>query len=117
MEKKKRNRKKRVLLLAAIVILLAMGMVFYLLDYYHANDTAMAELEQSARSLGAQPHQMMSGAGHDALSFAELVPTAMLFIPCRGGISHNTAEFTTDEAICTGAMVLCDTLARHPTGA
>ena len=48
MEKKKRNRKKRVLLLAAIVILLAMGMVFYLLDYYHANDTAMAELEQSA---------------------------------------------------------------------
>ena len=48
MEKKNRNRKKRVLLLAAIVILLAMGMVFYLLDYYHANDTAMAELEQSA---------------------------------------------------------------------
>ena len=48
MEKKKRNRKKWVLLLAAIVILLAMGMVFYLLDYYHANDTAMAELEQSA---------------------------------------------------------------------
>ena len=77
----------------------------------------MNKLEQSARNLGAQPHQMMSGAGHDALSFAELVPTAMLFIPCRGGISHNINEFTTDEAICTGAMVLCETLARHETGA
>ena len=77
----------------------------------------MDELEQSARSLGAQSHRMMSGAGHDALSFADLVPTAMLFIPCRGGISHNSNEFTSDEAICTGAMVLCDALARHSTGA
>ena len=77
----------------------------------------MAELEQSARSLGAQPHQMMSGAGHDALSFADTVPTAMLFIPCRGGISHNANEYATEEAICTGAMVLCSALAHHPTGA
>ena len=73
----------------------------------------MDELEQSARSLGASSHRMMSGAGHDALSFAGLVPTAMLFIPCRGGISHSANESTTDEAICTGAMVLCDALARH----
>ena len=77
----------------------------------------MDELEQSARILGASSCRMMSGAGHDALSFAELVPTAMLFIPCRGGISHNINEYTTDEAICTGAMVLCDALARHANGA
>ena len=77
----------------------------------------MDELEQSARSLGAQSHRMMSGAGHDALSFAEIVPTAMLFIPCRGGISHSINEYTSDEAITAGAMVLCDTLTHHPTGA
>ena len=77
----------------------------------------MNELEQSARALGASSHRMVSGAGHDAMSFAEQVPAAMLFIPCRGGISHNAAEYTSDEAICTGAEVLFDALLRRQNGA
>ena len=77
----------------------------------------MDALEQAARRLGISSHRMMSGAGHDALGFAEIVPTAMLFIPCRGGISHNPAEFTTAQAIATGASVLFDVLLPHQNGA
>ncbi len=77
----------------------------------------MDELEQAARAVGATSQRMVSGAGHDAMSFAELVPAAMLFIPCRGGISHNAAEYTTDEAVCTGAEVLFEALLRSRNGA
>ena len=51
------------------------------------------------------------------MSFAELAPAAMLFIPCRGGISHNAAVYYTDEAVCTGAEVLFEALQRSRNGA
>lgn len=38
-----------------------------------------------------------SGAGHDSANTALHFPTAMVFVPCRGGISHNPAEFTNQE--------------------
>ncbi|MCI4592589.1 allantoate amidohydrolase [Sphingobium sp. BYY-5] len=41
---------------------------------------------------GQPPRRLVSGAGHDAMVMAALCPTAMLFIRCRGGISHNPAE-------------------------
>lgn len=41
---------------------------------------------------GQPPFRLVSGAGHDAMVMAALCPTAMLFIRCRGGISHNPAE-------------------------
>ena len=50
--------------------------------------------------------KMPSGAGHDALSFAHLYPTAMVFIPCKDGISHNIAEYTSPEQIEAGVRVL-----------
>ncbi|MDL2294863.1 hydantoinase/carbamoylase family amidase [Ruminococcaceae bacterium OttesenSCG-928-D13] len=53
------------------------------------------------------PYKVMpSGAGHDAMSFAGLCPTAMVFIPCRQGQSHNKNEFTPLESIYDGARVL-----------
>ena len=45
---------------------------------------------------------MMSGAGHDSMHWADYAPTAMLFIPCRAGISHNPAEFAKLEDIVRG---------------
>lgn len=48
-------------------------------------DAAMAEA-------GQPPRRLVSGAGHDAMIMAALCPTAMLFIRCKGGISHNPAE-------------------------
>lgn len=49
-------------------------------------------LEQSVIAQGITPHRLVSGAGHDAMIIAALCPTAMLFIRCKGGISHNPAE-------------------------
>lgn len=49
---------------------------------------------------------MPSGAGHDAMSFAHLCDTGMVFIPCDKGISHNKQEYTSIESILDGARVM-----------
>jgi N-carbamoyl-L-amino-acid hydrolase len=49
---------------------------------------------------------MVSGAGHDACHIAAIAPTAMIFCPCVGGISHNEAEEITPEWAAAGADVL-----------
>ena len=46
------------------------------------------------------------GAYHDALFLAAAAPTAMLFVPCRDGLSHNEAEFAEPADIAAGAQVL-----------
>jgi allantoate deiminase len=49
-------------------------------------------LEQSVAAQGVAPLRLVSGAGHDAMIMAALCPTAMLFVRCKGGVSHNPAE-------------------------
>jgi allantoate deiminase len=49
-------------------------------------------LALAVAGVGVQPCRLVSGAGHDAMVMASLAPTAMLFIRCTGGISHNPAE-------------------------
>ena len=56
--------------------------------------------------------RMVSRAYHDSLFMARICPTAMLFIPCRGGVSHRPDEYAAPEAIAQGAFVLAQTLAR-----
>ena len=46
---------------------------------------------------------LVSGAGHDGLAIAELCPVSMLFVRCRGGVSHSPAEFVSPEDV--GAAV------------
>lgn len=65
---------------------------------------------KAAKQLHISHRVMPSGAGHDAMSFANICDTAMLFIPCEKGISHNKKEFTTIESICDGARVLFECL-------
>jgi allantoate deiminase len=50
-------------------------------------------LAASVAALGHTPIRLPSGAGHDAQMMARLCPSAMLFVRCRGGISHSPAEF------------------------
>ena len=64
------------------------------------------EIEEVIKSVGVEYMTMPSGAGHDAMHWAEVVPTGMIFIPCRDGISHNPAEFAEMDDIVTGAAVL-----------
>lgn len=61
---------------------------------------------------GIKHRIMNSGAGHDAMHMAMLVPTGMLFIPCRDGISHNPAEYSSPEEIATGIEVLAEAVYR-----
>ena len=49
---------------------------------------------------------LSSGAGHDAVAIANLCPVAMLFVRCKGGISHNPAEAITVEDADAAARVL-----------
>ena len=64
------------------------------------------EIEEAVKSVGVEYMIMPSGAGHDAMHWAEAVPTGMIFIPCRDGVSHNPAEFAEMDDIVTGAAVL-----------
>lgn len=65
-------------------------------------------VEGVARRRGFPSRRMFSGAFHDALFMARLGPAAMIFVPCRGGLSHNEAEFVEPHQAITGAQVLCD---------
>ena len=55
---------------------------------------------------------MISRAYHDSLFMARIAPTGMIFIPCKGGISHRPEESSEPEAIARGIEVLALTLAR-----
>jgi hydantoinase/carbamoylase family amidase len=70
----------------------------------------VAELERAAAGLGASARRMPSGAGHDAMLIARHVPTGMLFVPSRGGISHSPREFTAPEHCELGVRVLARAL-------
>jgi allantoate deiminase len=54
--------------------------------------TLMELMDESIAAQGITPFRLVSGAGHDAMAMAALCPTAMLFIRCKGGVSHNPAE-------------------------
>jgi ureidoglycolate amidohydrolase len=55
--------------------------------------------------------KMVSRAYHDSLFMSRIAPTAMIFIPCRGGVSHRPDEFASPEAIANGTAVLARALA------
>ncbi|MBX3540225.1 MAG: Zn-dependent hydrolase [Chelatococcus sp.] len=65
-----------------------------------------AQIAQAAAERGLPYRNMTSGAGHDACAVASAVPTAMIFVPCKDGVSHNEAESATPEDCAAGANVL-----------
>lgn len=71
-------------------------------------DPALTKLlEQAVAAQGIAPRRLVSGAGHDAMVMAALCPTAMLFVRCDGGISHNPAERASaaDAGVAVAAML------------
>ncbi|MCW5729963.1 MAG: Zn-dependent hydrolase [Alphaproteobacteria bacterium] len=76
-------------------------------------DARLARLiEQEAGARGLASMRLHTIAGHDAVPLAAMLPSAMLFVPSAGGISHNEAEFTRPEDLQAGADVLAGALAR-----
>ncbi len=82
----------------------------------------VAAVRDAAAALG-QPHQdIISGAGHDAVYMARVAPSAMVFVPCKDGISHNEVEDALPADLAAGCNVLlnallesADAAARRPT--
>jgi N-carbamoyl-L-amino-acid hydrolase len=66
----------------------------------------IAAVREAAVASGFSTRDITSGAGHDAAYIARVAPTAMIFVPCRDGISHNEAEYSSKEQCAAGAQVL-----------
>ncbi len=64
------------------------------------------QLAKVVEAMGIKPRRLPSGAGHDAMAFDKVIPFAMLFVRCRGGVSHNPAEFASPDDIDVAARVL-----------
>jgi ureidoglycolate amidohydrolase len=67
---------------------------------------------EAAEENGLPYKKMVSRAYHDSLFMARIAPVGMVFIPCRGGVSHRPDEYSAPQEIETGAKVLASTLAR-----
>jgi N-carbamoyl-L-amino-acid hydrolase len=65
-------------------------------------------VRESAEKSGHPLREITSGAGHDAVYVSRIAPTAMIFIPCKDGISHNEIESATPEHVGVGASVLLE---------
>jgi beta-ureidopropionase / N-carbamoyl-L-amino-acid hydrolase len=68
--------------------------------------TCVSAVRSAAEQLGLSHRNITSGAGHDAVYMAKVAPTAMIFVPCVDGISHNEAEDIKPEWATAGANVL-----------
>ena len=81
----------------------------------------VAAVRDAAEAQG-YPHQdIISGAGHDAVYMARVAPTAMIFVPCVGGISHNEIEDAKPDDLTAGCKVLLNACSTgrtpcHPSG-
>jgi N-carbamoyl-L-amino-acid hydrolase len=73
-------------------------------------EAVVAALERAAAAHGLPCRRMVSRAYHDSLFMSRVAPTAMLFVPCRGGVSHRPDEYAAPEAIAVGTLVLAETL-------
>jgi N-carbamoyl-L-amino-acid hydrolase len=69
-------------------------------------------LEHICKDQGIPCKKMVSRAYHDSLFMARLAPVAMIFIPCRNGVSHRPDEFARPEDIALGARILAQALAK-----
>lgn len=72
----------------------------------HFDQSCIEALAEAARDLGVTHSEIASGALHDASNIADVAPTAMVFVPCRNGISHNVEEYASREDLAAGASVL-----------
>ena len=77
----------------------------------HCAPAIVDAIERACDARGLQHRRMISRAYHDSLFMSRIVPTGMIFIPCRDGISHRPEEYASPDAISHGVAVLADTLA------
>jgi beta-ureidopropionase / N-carbamoyl-L-amino-acid hydrolase len=76
----------------------------------HFNAKLVDAVETAAKELGYSHRRITSGAGHDACNLNTVLPAAMVFVPCKDGISHNELEDATQADCTAGANVLMHTV-------
>jgi beta-ureidopropionase / N-carbamoyl-L-amino-acid hydrolase len=67
----------------------------------------------AVETAGFSSRDIVSGAGHDSVYIARVAPTTMIFVPSRGGISHNEAEWTSQEHCAAGAQILLNAVLEY----
>lgn len=76
-----------------------------------AGPAIVAAIEKACRDQNLACKPMVSRAYHDSLFMARICPTSMIFIPCKGGVSHRPDEYSSPEEIGRGVETLARTLA------
>jgi N-carbamoyl-L-amino-acid hydrolase len=76
------------------------------------DEGVVAHVRAAAESLEYRHVDIVSGAGHDACYLASVAPTAMIFVPCEDGVSHNETESITPRQAEQGASVLLGAVLR-----
>jgi hydantoinase/carbamoylase family amidase len=77
----------------------------------------VAALEQAAQATGEAVMTMVSGAAHDTMCVAPRIPSAMVFVPCRDGISHHPAEAADPADAALAAEIILNAIVALETGA
>lgn len=72
----------------------------------HFDGHCVDAVRAAATALGLRSRDIISGAGHDACNVSRIMPTSMIFVPCRDGISHNPVEEITRDQAVNGASTL-----------
>jgi len=77
-------------------------------DAVHCDAKAVKLFSQCITRRGMKTLKFASGAGHDAVALSAICPVAMLFVRCKGGISHNPAESVKSADVASAIGVLAD---------
>jgi N-carbamoyl-L-amino-acid hydrolase len=84
--------------------------------YFPPSDFApdlVESVREGSKKFGYSHRDIVSGAAHDAVYMARIAPTAMVFVPCEGGISHNEFENARPQDIAAGCNVLLHAVLRR----
>ena len=69
---------------------------------FACDPSIIADLKKAVEAIGVPPCLLPSGAGHDSMVMGKLCPAGMLFVRCKGGVSHNPLESITVEDCALG---------------
>lgn len=74
------------------------------------NPDCIDRVRRASADLGFPSQDICSGAGHDAVNLSYVAPSAMIFVPCKNGLSHNEQEYAEPRHLAQGASVLANVL-------
>jgi beta-ureidopropionase / N-carbamoyl-L-amino-acid hydrolase len=95
-----------------------LGLTHDLCEIWHSpavpfDKSCIASVRRAAEEAGYSYRDIISGAGHDAGYISRVAPTAMIFVPCADGISHNESESATPDDLAAGCNVLLRAVLAH----